>query len=64
MHDKNGKPLKTGDRVKVEAVIGECYSGDEYCNVQLKIGYEADNGPSNVHAFVTLNSKQVELLED
>lgn len=66
MHDKNGKPLKVGDKVTVEAVIRETYATDEYCNVQIGIGYEdgKEHGAHNVQSIVTINSKQVELVEE
>lgn len=37
MHDKNGNPIKKGDRVTVEAEIIEASTGVEFCNVQLKV---------------------------
>lgn len=35
MHDANGKPLKVGDRVVIEAEITGLYPSEEYCNVSL-----------------------------
>ncbi len=64
MHDKNGKPLKKGDKVTIEAEILETYATDTFCNVQLGIGRDNENSEFNVHGTVTLNSKQVELKED
>lgn len=64
MHDRNGKLLNKGDRVLIEAEIAECYATADYCNVQLSIGKDKDHGPHNVHGTVTLNSKQVELIEN
>lgn len=65
MHDKNGKPLKKGDRVTIEAEITETYATDEFCNVQLKVGEkDQEHGPHNVTATVTVNAKQTVLIED
>ena len=36
MHDKNGTPLKKGDRVLIPAVITEIHPTEEYCNVSLE----------------------------
>lgn len=59
MHDRNGTPLKKGDVVIVEAVIGDTYATPDYCNVTLKIGFDKPHGPDNVTSSVTLNSRQV-----
>ena len=64
MHDKNGKPVKKGDRVIVEAVIGDTYATPDFCNVQLHIGHEQEHSAHNVHGTLTINSKQVELIEE
>lgn len=64
MHDKNGKPLKKGDKVTVEAEIVETYGAVDYCNVQLGIGLDQENGPANVHGRLTINSRQVVKVED
>ncbi len=65
MHDKNGKPLKKGDRVTVEAEIIETYATDEFCNVQLRIGEkDQEHGPFNVQATATVNAKQTVLIEE
>lgn len=63
MHDKNGKPIKVGDKVVVEGVITSANGGDEYCNVTLGIGHDQEHGPHNVRGSLTLNAKQVELVE-
>ena len=36
MHDRNGTPLKAGDRVMLEAIITQISSTEDYCNVSLK----------------------------
>lgn len=60
MHDRNGTPVKEGDVVLIEAVIGTTYACEEYCNVTLQIGDRSQpNGPHNVHSSVTLNARQV-----
>lgn len=65
MHDKNGKPLKKGDRVRIEAEITETYATDEFCNVQLLVTEkDQGHGPHNVQAFVTVNAKQTELIDE
>lgn len=63
MHDKNGKPIKQGDKVIVEAVIAETYATEDFCNVQLKIGYDKEPGADNVQSILTINSRQTELIE-
>jgi hypothetical protein len=64
MHDKNGKPIAKGDKVIVEAVVLETYRAATFCNVQLGIGRDADHSEFNVHGTLTINAKQVELVED
>ncbi len=63
MDDRNGTPVKVGDKVLVEAVIGETYAAEDYCNVQLHIGYDKEHGPANVQSAVTLNARQVLLYQ-
>lgn len=36
MHDKNGKPIKKGDKVTIEAVITETHASDEFCNARAR----------------------------
>lgn len=64
MHDKNGKPIKKGDKVIVEAIVEETFATDEFCNVQLGIGTDKEHGAHNVQSRVTLNAKQVEVIEE
>lgn len=64
MHDKNGTPIKTGNKVIVEGIIGETYATTDFCNVQILIGYDRPHAADNVQSVLTLNSRQVELLED
>ncbi len=64
MHDKNGKPIKKGDKVMVQATIAETYATEDFCNVQLHIGRDKENAADNVHGTLTLNSRQVELVEE
>lgn len=64
MHDKNGNPIKKGDRVTIEAEIIETYATDTYCNVQLRVTEKDQvHGPNNVQSIVTVNSKQTTLIE-
>lgn len=64
MHDKNGKPLKVGDKVLVEAVISTATPSEDYCNVTLSIGADKPHGPNNITGTLVLNSRQVELVEE
>lgn len=64
MHDKNGKPIKVGDKVIIEGEIASTTASEEYCNVTVKIGGDAEHGPFNVTGSVSLNAKQVELIEE
>lgn len=61
MHDKNGNLIKKGDKVLIEAIVTQTIATDEFCNVSLGIGFDAEHGPHNIHCTVTLNAKQVEL---
>jgi len=63
MHDRNGTPVAKGDVVLVEAVIGDTYATEDYCNVTLRIGHEKPHGPDNVQSTVTLNARQVLLFK-
>lgn len=64
MHDKNGKALKVGDRVTIEAEISATNAGEEFCNVTLKVGEKGqEHGPHNVTSTVTANAKQATLIE-
>jgi hypothetical protein len=65
MHDKNGKPLKVGDRVTVEGEITSTSASEDYCNVTLKIGEKGqEHGPHNVTGTLVVNAKQTELIEE
>lgn len=60
MHDRNGNPLKVGDKVNVPCIITACQSGDtEYCNVTLNTEVPMDGRPYTL----SLNAKQTELVE-
>lgn len=64
MHDKNGNPIKTGDRVTIEAEITSTSATDEYCNVTLKVGEkDQEHGPYNVTTTVVVNAQQTTLIE-
>lgn len=62
MHDKNGNPVKKGDKVIIEGVVRETYETEEFCNVQIAIGHDKEHGAHNVQSAVTLNTKQIEVV--
>lgn len=62
-HDKNGKLLEVGNKVSIEAEITNITTNDDYCNVTLGIGKNEPHGAFNIQSTVTLNAKQVELIE-
>jgi hypothetical protein len=65
MHDKNGKPIKKGDRVLIEAEITDTSTSETFCNVTLKIGKKGEeHGPYNVTGTVVVNAQQTELIEE
>lgn len=64
MHDRNGNPVKTGDRVRLEGEIVSTSEGEEYCNVTVKVTEPGqEHGPFNVQSTVVVNAKQTELIE-
>jgi hypothetical protein len=63
MHDKNGKPIKVGDKVIVEAVIEGTSASETFCNVTLGVGRDKEHGEYNIHSTLVVNAKQVELIE-
>lgn len=63
MHDRNGTPIKKGDIVMVEALVADTYACEDYCNAQLRIGFEKPHGADNVTSSVTVNTRQVLLLK-
>lgn len=58
-HDKNGKPLKKGDRVTMEFEVESISEGETACNVTLK-AVEDDSG--EYRPQVSCNSKLTKLL--
>lgn len=65
MHDRNGKPIKVGDRVQLQGEITSTSASDEFCNVTVKITEKGqDHGPFNVQGTVVLNARQTELIEE
>lgn len=64
MHDKNGKPIKKGDRVRIEGVIENTAATEEFCNITVGIGREQEHGAFNIHGTVVLNAKQVEVIDE
>lgn len=63
MHDRNGTLVKDGDIVLIEALVVSTYATEEYCNATLQIGYDDEHGPYNIRTNVTVNTKQVLLLD-
>ena len=63
MHDRNGTPLKAGDIVLIKARIAETYAAEDYCNARLEIGYDKPHGADNVTSSLTVNTRQLLLLE-
>jgi len=64
MHDRNGNPLKVGDRVNIPAVITSCSPSDvvnKYCNIGVAL--EVKMGLDDEKAYImtmSLNAGQVE----
>lgn len=63
MHDKNGKPLKVGDRVTLECVITETAATEDFCNIQLQT-VEPFWPEANRFDKQWANAKQVVKVED
>lgn len=63
MHDRNGTPLTVGDTVVIFAKVKDIQAGDTYCNATLDIGSDKPHGPYNVTSTVTINTKQVLLVD-
>lgn len=65
MHDKNGTPLKKGDKVFLvsEIEITDLHAGADFCNVTVKIGGEKPHGADNIQSVLTLNTRQLVLAE-
>jgi len=36
MHDRNGTPLKKGDKIMIEYIITGIISGEGYCNISAR----------------------------
>jgi len=62
MHDKDGKPLRVGDKVTIEYEIVESAATEDYCNLKVKtvLPFYPD-----VNRFDTswVNSKQTSKVE-
>lgn len=64
MHDRNGNPVKVGDRVQIQGEITSTSAVDEYCNVTIRVTEKGqEHGPHNVQGTVVVNAKQTELIE-
>lgn len=62
MHDRNGNPLKVGDKVNVPCTIVSLGNpAEDYCNINLVT--DVPMGTRTVGDSITLNAKQTELVE-
>lgn len=58
MHDRDGQPLKVGDKVFIHATVTETHDpGSEYCNV--KVVTDIPMADRTVRDTIVLNAKQV-----
>lgn len=61
MHDRNGTPLKVGDKVMIPGVVADCQARADYCNVSVTLlpmrGSDGNSG------YWTGNTGQVVLVE-
>lgn len=65
MHDRNGKPIKVGDRVQVQGEITSTTASEDFCNVTIKITEkDQEHGAFNVQGTLVVNAKQTELIEE
>lgn len=65
MHDRNGEPIKVGDRVRLEGTVTSTTASEEYCNVTVKVTEkDQEHGPFNVQTTVVVNAKQTELIKE
>ena len=39
MHDRNGTPIKVGDKVNVPCVVTQLNPSEDYCNITLETTY-------------------------
>lgn len=56
--------MKKGDKVMIEGVVEETYATPDFCNIRIGFAKDKPNAADNVHGSVTLNSRQVELIEN
>lgn len=61
MHDKNGKPLKIGDKVRLVGEITSVSANPDYCNCTVTSPY---NPPAQMAFTVTLCTQETEKVED
>jgi len=62
-HDKNGKLVENGARVRVDFIVTNVYQteGDGYCNASLET--VEPMFPGQHKTSLTVNTKQVEVVE-
>lgn len=58
MHDRNGNPLKVGDKVTIEAVITNLCPTPDYCNVTVETVHPRK--PDGHKECITLNTAVME----
>ena len=68
MHDRNGNPLKGGDKVMIPATITRCSLGDQSANKYCNIGVNLDvkmglDDPNASVMSLSLNAGQVDLVK-
>lgn len=60
MHDRSGKPLQDGDKVKLEGKIIQSSPGSDACEIAVQFDVPMYEGSDMVQWF---NSKQVDKIE-
>lgn len=55
MHDAKGRPLTTGDRVLIPAIVKELTAGEDFCNVTVEsaLGRRPDQSKERISAINT-----------
>jgi hypothetical protein len=62
-HDKNGNPLKVGDRVDIPCIITGISAGDDYCNCIVETTEKMAPEYKYTNTY-SLNTKMVERVEE
>lgn len=55
MHDAKGRPLVKGDKVRIDAVVIDLYTTEDYCNVSVEtvLGRRPDGSKEHISAINT-----------